>query len=174
MQKTEKQKAPNLIVTRILAVLLLLQSGLFLGLGWQYYILNSNARIRPFWNYTQNQPEITWQNFSAYLNGVIDFAVESHLVSASLESVALFLLAILIFIAAIGFFKLWRFAWDMAIFVQGVTLALAVALYFTSRPGHLYILMLVSLIMVAYLSYAHVRVLFLPEDRRYLKEEEAR
>lgn len=174
MPKTDKRAEPNHNVTRILAVLLILQAVLFFYLGVQYFYLNQRAHIGPFWFYAQNQPALTWENIGVYLSGIIEFALESNLVSALLESVALFMLAILIFIAGIGFFRLWRFSWDMAIFVQGVSLLLALILYYTSKPNHMYTLMAVSIGMVIYLSYANVRVLFLPEDRRVLKEEESR
>jgi hypothetical protein len=62
-------------------------------------------------------------------------------------------LALLALLAAIGFFRLWRAAWLMAMLLQGLCLLAALVLYFNQRPGYVYIIMLYSILMVLYLNY---------------------
>lgn len=68
-------------------------------------------------------------------------------------SVVFIPLSLLAFLAAIGFFRLWRAAWLMAMLLQGLSLLAALFLYFNQRPGYVYIIMLYSILMVLYLNY---------------------
>jgi magnesium-transporting ATPase (P-type) len=78
-------------------------------------------------------------------------------------------LSLLAILAAIGFLRLWRNAWTNAMLLQGLTLLIALILYFTGKPFYVYILMLYSIFMVLYLNYYHVQMAFRPkpvvEDR---------
>ncbi|MBE7552055.1 MAG: hypothetical protein HS126_13380 [Anaerolineales bacterium] len=62
-------------------------------------------------------------------------------------------LSLLALLAAIGFFRLWRAAWLMAMLLQGLSLLAALVLYFNQRPGYVYIIMLYSILLVLYLNY---------------------
>jgi magnesium-transporting ATPase (P-type) len=72
-------------------------------------------------------------------------------------------LSLLAIMAAVGFLRLWRNAWTNAMLLQGLTLLIALILYFTGKPFYVYILMLYSIFMVLYLNYYHVQMAFRPE-----------
>jgi len=72
-------------------------------------------------------------------------------------------LSLLAVMAAVGFLRLWRNAWTNAMLLQGLTLLIALILYFTAKPFYVYILMLYSIFMVLYLNYYHVQMAFRPE-----------
>jgi magnesium-transporting ATPase (P-type) len=72
-------------------------------------------------------------------------------------------LSLLAVMAAIGFLRLWRNAWTNAMLLQGLTLLIALILYFTAKPFYVYILMLYSIFMVLYLNYYYVQMAFRPE-----------
>lgn len=79
-------------------------------------------------------------------------------------------LALLAFLAGVGFLRLWRTAWLMAMLLQGLCLLTALLLYFNQRPGFVYFLMLYSVIMVIYLNYSEVYATFQPTS--ILEEED--
>lgn len=62
-------------------------------------------------------------------------------------------LSLLALLAAIGFFRMWRAAWLMAMLLQGLSLLAALVLYFNQRPAYVYVIMLYSILMVLYLNY---------------------
>jgi hypothetical protein len=73
-------------------------------------------------------------------------------------------LAILALSAALGLFRISPGAWLIAVLVQGGTLALALAYYFSPPPlpPYVYVLMIYSLVMVLYLHQADVTVALRP------------
>ncbi len=79
-------------------------------------------------------------------------------------------LALLALLAAIGFFRLWRASWIMAMLTQGLSLFTALLLYFNQRPGYVYIIMLYSIFLVIYLNTAEISTPF--EPAATLTEEE--
>jgi hypothetical protein len=72
------------------------------------------------------------------------------------------LLAMLALAAAVGFLRVARGAWLLAVLVQGITLALALVLYFEGRPAYVYLIMLVPVVMVLYLHQDDVQAAFHP------------
>ncbi len=73
-------------------------------------------------------------------------------------------LSVLGLLAAIGFFRLWRMAWIIAMLGQGLSLLTALVLYFDQRPHYVYIIMLYSIFMVIYLNYSEIYALFEPSS----------
>jgi magnesium-transporting ATPase (P-type) len=80
-------------------------------------------------------------------------------------------LSLLAIMAAIGFLRLWRNAWTNAMLLQGLTLFIALLLYFGGKPWYVYILMLYSIFMVLYLNYHDVRMAFRPKPVVENREE---
>jgi hypothetical protein len=74
------------------------------------------------------------------------------------------LLGVLALAAAIGFFRVARGAWLLAVLVQGIDLALALVLYFADRPAFVYGMMVYGIVMVLYLHQADVQAAFRPDD----------
>jgi hypothetical protein len=72
------------------------------------------------------------------------------------------LLAMLALAAAMGFLRVARGAWLLAVLVQGITLALALLLYFEDRSAYVYLIMLISVVMVLYLHQDDVQAAFRP------------
>lgn len=62
-------------------------------------------------------------------------------------------LSLLALLAAVGFFRMWRAAWLMAMLLQGLSLLAALMLYFNQRPAYVYVIMLYGILMVLYLNY---------------------
>jgi hypothetical protein len=100
-----------------------------------------------------------WAPLSALSAGELLLGVV-NMVVMSIIFIPLSLLAVM---AAIGFLRLWRNAWTNAMLLQGLTLLIALILYFTAKPFYVYILMLYSIFMVLYLNYYHVQMAFRPE-----------
>jgi hypothetical protein len=84
-------------------------------------------------------------------------------------------LSLLAILAAIGFLRLWRNAWMNAMLLQGLTLLIALILYFTGKPFYVYILMLYGIFMVLYLNYYDVQIASQPkpviENREEIPQE---
>lgn len=74
------------------------------------------------------------------------------------------LLAALALAAALGFMRLARGAWLLAVLVQGIALGLALVVYFASRPAYVYGLMVYGIVMVLYLHQADVQAAFRPDE----------
>jgi len=79
-------------------------------------------------------------------------------------------LGLLALLAGIGFLRLWRTAWVVAMFLQGLCLVTALILYFDHKPAYVYLLMGYSILMVIYLNYSEVYATFQPIS--VLEEEE--
>jgi hypothetical protein len=128
-------------VTAIGLLLLLQAAGLF-GLGAIYFAI---VYLLDLW-----APLLALSAEELFL-GVLDNVL------MSIIFIPLSLLAILV---AIGFLRLWRNAWTNAMLLQGLTLLIALILYFTGKPFYVYILMLYSIFMVLYLNHYEVQVVF--------------
>jgi hypothetical protein len=72
-------------------------------------------------------------------------------------------LSLLAILAAVGFLRLWRNAWTNAMLLQGLTLLIALILYFTGKPFYVYMLMLYGIFMVLYLNHYDVKMAFRSE-----------
>jgi hypothetical protein len=72
-------------------------------------------------------------------------------------------LGVLALLASVGFLRLWSGAWPNAVMVQGLSLLLAIILYFYEKPFYIYTIMLYDVVMVIYLNYSEVTAAFLPE-----------
>jgi hypothetical protein len=81
-------------------------------------------------------------------------------VNALAMSIIFIPLSLLALLAAVGFFRLWRAAWVMAMLTQGLSLLTALVLYFNQQPGYVYISMLFSIFMVIYLNTSEVYAAF--------------
>jgi hypothetical protein len=79
-------------------------------------------------------------------------------------------LGLLALLAGIGFLRLWRTAWLMAMLLQGLSLVTALVLYFNHKPVYVYVLMVYSILIVVYLNYSEVYATFQPAS--ILEEEE--
>ncbi len=64
-------------------------------------------------------------------------------------------LAILVFVAAIGFFRNWEIAWLNAMLSEGLILTISLWLYFSGTPD--YVAMVSSTLLVIYLNYTDER-----------------
>jgi hypothetical protein len=73
------------------------------------------------------------------------------------------LLGVLALASAIGFLRVARGAWLLAVLVQGLNLALALVLYFESRPAFVYGMMVYGIVMVLYLHQVDVQAAFRPD-----------
>ena len=70
------------------------------------------------------------------------------------------LLALSALLAAVGFLRVSRGAWLSALLVQGLSLLMALILYFRGKPTHIYLMMLYGIFMVLYLHQAEVQTAF--------------
>ena len=130
----------------VLGLLLLLQAvGLF-GLGVFYF-------VRLYWQHALTRAVLLAELFDQLL-----------------ISLAFLPLALLALLAAIGFLRLWRNAWRNAMLLQGLSLWVALVLYFSRKPGYVYMVMLYGIFMVIYLNYADVYATF--QTRSGQEEEE--
>jgi hypothetical protein len=83
--------------------------------------------------------------------------------SIGLLFIALSALALL---AAIGFLRMRRNAWTVAMLGQGLSLLMALLIYFRGKLWYTYIMMLYNVPMVLYLNYHEVRAAFQPRQVR--------
>lgn len=86
-------------------------------------------------------------------------------------SVVFIPLSLLTALAAAGFLRVRRNAWTNAMLLQGLTLLVALILYFTAKPFYVYTLMLYSIFMVLYLNYHDVQMAFRPKPAIEGQEE---
>jgi hypothetical protein len=93
--------------------------------------------------------------YSLFIDLFAQASVERSL-STLVESIFLLLLALLAFMAAIGFFLQKKASWILAMFVQGCVLALALIIYLIKTPLHTYFLMAYGVLMVVYLQHADI------------------
>jgi hypothetical protein len=80
-------------------------------------------------------------------------------------------LAVLAVVAAIGFWRLWPIGWSLAILVQGLSLVVALVLYFTSRPFYTQLLMLFIVVLVVYLRHSDIQTTFQTRAAMMNREE---
>jgi hypothetical protein len=148
----------------ILGWFLFCQSVFLLGLSiYHYLILSFGPQLLSQW--LSGEPVVGGQSldFQLFIRELFGQAASQNLLSTLIESLVLFILTILAMLAGIGFFRLWRGAWLLAMFLQGSSMLLALILYFVKKPNHIYLLMLMGIFMVLYLNYADVRTVFKPK-----------
>ena len=136
----------------ILTWLLLLEAVIMFVLGVYHFSLNDGPFLLSQWLTDLFSGKVV--SFQDLVYKLIDNAVTLGLQSALIESVALFLLTILTLSTVYGFIRSWRIAWTQAIFVQGASLAIALILYFQSKPTHIFLMMVIGIFMTLYLNYA--------------------
>jgi len=127
-------------------LLLLLQAAGLLGLGAIYF---ARVYLLDLW------APMSALSFEELFSGVVND------VFMSIIFIPLSLLAILV---AISFLRLWPNAWTNAMLLQGLSLLIALLLYFTGKPWYVYILMLYSIFVVLYLNYYDVKMAFRPKS----------
>lgn len=125
---------------RALALLLLVQTAVNLGLG----IYNHSAF------------PLTVQMSAAPTLSAAVFL----LISFVTTSFSYYLVALLAFLACLGFARLWQPAWLLAVSVQGLALLFALINYFGPRPLYVYALMASAIFMVVYLHHPDVQTAF--------------
>lgn len=83
-----------------------------------------------------------------------------------LAGVGLVLLAPAALVAAIGFFRLWRFSWTIGMGIQGLSLLVAITLYFYSNVSLAYVYagMAYHILTVLYLNSRAVQDVFQVRD----------
>jgi len=155
-------KRPRLVT--ILGFLLIFQAIFLFGLGiYHFAILSFGPQLLSQW--LSGEPFVGGQSldFQMFIQELFNQAATQKLLSTLIESLVLFVLTLLALMAAIGFFRLWRSAWLLAMFLQGGALLLAVVIYLIKKPIHIHLLMLSGIIMVLYLNYADLRSVFEPK-----------
>lgn len=78
----------------------------------------------------------------------------------AMTGLAFYGLGLLGLLASLGFFRLWPFAWVLAITQQGLNLTVAISLYFQNKPFYIFPMMLYSILMVIYLHYSDIIATF--------------
>ncbi len=104
-------------------------------------------------------------NFTAV---AFEAALPSRLVGWGTSLSVLFLLiSPLALVAGVGFMRLWAGAWLAAMSLQGLSLAVSLAIYFylPESPFYLFLGMAYATLMVMYLNSHGVRASFRPEKR---------
>lgn len=69
-------------------------------------------------------------------------------------------LALLALWASIGLMRLWRRAWLVAMLVQGLSLLLALIIYFNQEQAFVYVIMIYGIFMVVYLHTPDIELAF--------------
>jgi hypothetical protein len=160
-----KAERPRMVT--ILGFLLILQAVFLFGLGiYHFAILSFGPTLLSQW--LSGEPSLGGQSldFQMFIRQLFGQAATQKLLSTLIESLVLFLLTILALVAGIGFLRLWRGSWLLAMFLQGGALLLAIILYLIKKPNHIYLLMLSGIFMVLYLNYADLRIVFGPKSKR--------
>ncbi len=104
-------------------------------------------------------------NFTA---SFLDSFLPTRLVSWDTSlSVVFLLISPLALAAGVGFMRLWSGAWLAAMLLQGLSLAVSLAIYFylSESPFFLYLGMAYSTLMVLYLNSHGVRASFRPDRK---------
>jgi magnesium-transporting ATPase (P-type) len=145
----------------ILGWLLLLQALILLGIGIYHFAITHFAPIL-LWEWIRSFVGTTSEPLTAqrFLAELFSRAATQKVLTTLIESLVLFWLTLLTLVTALGFFSLWRFAWLLAVFIQGSTMGLALIIYFVKKPVHIYLLMLWGIFMVIYLYLPGVRQAF--------------
>ncbi len=102
------------------------------------------------------QPEKRLHPFALWLATHFALAVDNNL----LLWVFFAALAVLGGLATVGFFRVRRSAWGIAIALQCLNLMTALVLYFTEKPFYVYVMMIYGVILVLYLNYSEVEASF--------------
>jgi hypothetical protein len=118
-------------------------NALLLLLGAAGFLFMAAALLRPLGMRWPLTPEL-WQ---AHRGGLV-------------AGFAFVLLAMLALAATLGFVRVARGAWLLAVLVQGLNLGLALVLYFSGRPTYVYVMMVYGIVMVLYLHQADVQAAF--------------
>lgn len=136
---------------------LILQAVAWLVLGiYHFFILNFGSTLLNQWLVAKT---ITLRSM---LDELFIQAAAQQVLSTLVESLVLVGVAISGFFTAIGFFNGRRNAWILAVTIQGTSLLLGLIVYFIKKPVHIYLVLLISSLMVAYLSEDEVRAYFKP------------
>lgn len=77
------------------------------------------------------------------------------------------LLGLLALLAAMGLFRRRSASWVLAMAIQGIYLLIALALYFTTKPKYVGLMMLYGVLMVLYLNYSEVANTFRPHQPQF-------
>jgi len=155
---------PKLVT--ILGILLILQAVFLFGLGiYHFAILSFGPTLLSQW--LSGEPSLGGRSldFQMFVRELFSQAATHKLLSTLIESLILFILTILALVSGVGFFRLWRSTWLLAMFLQGGALVLAIILYIIKKPNHIYLLMLSGIFMVLYLNYADLRSVFGPKAK---------
>ncbi|HSQ25627.1 MAG TPA: hypothetical protein VLM80_00745 [Anaerolineales bacterium] len=100
------------------------------------------------------------------LEFLLDFSVMRIPVpSKVITSFAFSALTLPMLITAVLILRLWQHAWTIAIFLEGVILALSLFVYFNFHHPYIYLMMISGILMVFYLNYFEVQLAF----NRYVK-----
>ena len=118
----------------------------------------AERRSRP-WPITAVTLWLALQPEAFVLRHIIEWDEVAALVAQTLSSVLLVGAA---FFAILTTLRGWANAWYNAVFVQGLSLALGIALYAGSRPFYAYLIMAYAVLAVIYLLLPGVQAAFLP------------
>ena len=159
-KKDKKPALPGMIL--IFRWLLVLEAIELFLLGVYHFSLNKGPQLFNllFSQWITGRTALNWTSLRLFLKQLVSNAASQSLLIALVESAVLFMLTVLALWAAIGFFRLWVFAWDLAMFIQGGALLTSLILYFVNKPLHINFLMVTGIFMVLYLNYADMRSFF--------------
>lgn len=100
------------------------------------------------------------------LEFLLDFSVmRIPIPSKVITSFVFSALTLPMLITAVLIFRLWRHAWTIGIFLEGIILALSLYVYFNFHHPYIYLIMISGILMVFYLNYFEVQLAF----NRYVK-----
>jgi hypothetical protein len=96
--------------------------------------------------------------------GAVNEELLARTTEVGFNSIGLLFIALstLALLAAIGFLRMRRNAWTVAMLGQGLSLLMALLIYFKGKLWYSYIMMLFNIPMVLYLNYHEVRAAFQP------------
>jgi len=173
MMNTEAVKVPRSKHRRkrswpvtVVGILLLLQAVFLVSifpvlLGYEFYQL----------------PEITFDSLFPESGGIapLRLEVESlrglqiniyvadqvvHIPLKILTAMVFSFISVAVLLTSIAFLALWRHAWTLAVFLQGLILLASLIIYFYAHHPYIYLVMLFSIFLVFYLNYYEVRITF--------------
>lgn len=130
---------------RVLGVLLILQSVVFVGIGVRLFTVID-------WDRVVTLADEQAQNLPKNL--------EQQLVQAALFAVLFFAPTILMFLAGLSFVLLRRRGWLLASVAEGVVLLACLFMYPDPRPSFAYPIIAYCILMVLYLNSQGVRTVF--------------
>ena len=133
--------------------------------------LQSPSRTRP-WAVTASALLLLLQGVSFFVFGLFHFTALNldraqpvevlifQLLDNLLPGSVFAPLALLALWASIGFIRLWRRAWLDAMLVQGLSLLLALIIYFNQEQVFVYVIMIYGIFMVIYLHTPDIELAF--------------